>query len=676
MIAKVELTKLLSVGGPTHPLQSLSAQVATPEQERDLLSFYEVGIQHFKNRIEYFVLRDPSAKVPQRQANLLTFTTPKTARKKMKMVERERKLVNKCIRRSLAWNARADRANQLCGGQYLELPRAISDPHGKPHTGAKSYALKWLEKRYKDIIITALPCGWIPEVVVLEGMFLIQTSPLNTHQSMKEYSLFLLRRFALPHFVRGSTEVHLVFDNPGRQPKSPKILEQKRRDEMSSLSLSHQHCTFSDEMSPPGSWREQLSCRVCKRNLVLYLGNFFVFNAHTILRGQQSFVIAGCFSGDAEDEACSITSTSKEQIPTLLCDAEEADTRVWLHAMMSGRSRILICSPDTDVFHIGLPFVYSWQAHVIVQLNIYTSMEHRYLYLQKLCTALDADPDLSTVSTAARPQLLQSLFICTGSDFTSFFAGIGKTTFMRIAFQYCNFINADTGVLPGQLGYTLERKEEGFLAFIRLVGTAYFAKHRSCFPFTSPRTYFNSLESDDPKTSHKIWLEGIRKTIWDRVEFEDELPPSFEALWRHWLRSNWVSHYWSQATQNSYTILDITAFGWKLSDGRIEMDWDDECNTSRVSDHVQLLLRGCGCKKGCNTRRCSCLKSGKHCGPGCTCRNCQNVASTAGTEVANIEEDERENDEAIRQQYFEEMVDGDDDDEELEQDSETHLQRT
>ena len=58
--------------------------------------------------MKYFVLRDPSAKVPQRQVKLLTYTTSKPAKKKIKMTEREKKIVNKCVRRSLAWNAKVD----------------------------------------------------------------------------------------------------------------------------------------------------------------------------------------------------------------------------------------------------------------------------------------------------------------------------------------------------------------------------------------------------------------------------------------------------------------------------------------------------------------------------------------------------------------------------------------
>ena len=39
----------------------------------------------------------------------------------------------------------------------------------------------------------------------------------------------------------------------------------------------------------------------------------------------------------------------------------------------------------------------------------------------------------------------------------------------------------------------------------------------------------------------------------------------------------------------------------------------------QIRERVNLLLHGCSCKKGWDTRRCSCLKTGKICGPGCRC---------------------------------------------------------
>lgn len=642
MMIKLKSANLLNAGS-TSPLQSLSGQVAKPEQEKDLLSFWDVGQKQFENRIKYFQLKDPSAKVPQRKVKLLTYTTSKPTKKKIKIIEREKKLVNKCIRLSLASNSKVDSDHQQQGGQYLELPRAISDPHGKPQKGKKSYATKWLEKRYKHVVTSQLPSGWIPEVVVLEGMFLINTSPLSTHPSMMEYSFFLFRRFVRPHFLAGSAEVHPVFDTPGKKQHPPR----PRRDDVCSLSPDHQHTTFTDACTPPSNWREILSCRECKRKLVLFLGNFFKRATGSML--SLSWLAA---SREKQNEAWAVTTTGKESILTLKSDAEEADTRVWLHALRSGGTRKLICSPDTDVFHIGLPLIDS-TVHVIVQLHAYTSLEYRYLHMDQLSAALTGDPDLSTTPPEARPKFVQSLFVCTGSDFTSFFSGLDKATYMRLAYQHNAFINADSGQFPGSLVHTTaETKEKGFLAFLWLVGTAYYSKHRSYFPFESPRAFLNSFGScSDSRTQHKEWLESICSTIWDRTEFEDELPPSVEALWRHWLQSCWVSHYWGEAMKNCCSLWDVTCFGWKVSDGSLEIDWDDPSNIAKVRDRVKLLLRGCSCKKGCDTRRYSCLKAGKKCGPGCRCCNCKNSPAVHEIEVETdeIEDEEDEEYEALRQ---------------------------
>ncbi len=649
MMTKLKAVYLLTAG-TTNPLQSLSGQVAKSEEEKDLLFFWGIGQKQFESRIKYFQLREPSAQVPQRKVKLLTYLASKPTKKKIKMIEREKKLVNKCVRLSLAWNSKVDRDHQQKGGQYLELPRAISDPHGRPNKGAKSYAAKWLEKRYKNVITSHLPSGWIPEVVVLEGMFLINTSPLSTHSSMMEYSVFLFRRFVCPHFIVGSSEVHLVFDNPGKQLNFPKLLERQRRDTVCSLSPDHQHIFFTDSCTPPSNWREVLSCRECKRNLVLFLGNFFKHATGGMLRGQQKVVLAGCFHGDAENEAWAVTTTSKESIINLKSDAEEADTRVWLHALRSRGTRKLVCSPDTDVFHIGLPLIDS-SVHVIVQLNTYTSLEYKYLDMDQLSAALTGDPDLAAIPAEARPKFMQSLFVCTGSDFTSFFSGLGKATFMCFAYQHNTFINANSEQFPGSLVHTTaDTKEKGFLAFIRLVGTAYYSKHRTCFPFESPRAFLNSFGSGiDSRMQHKAWLECICNAIWERTEFEDELPPSVEALWRHWLRTCWVSDYWSKAIENCCNVLDVTCFGWKVNDGSLEIDWEDQSNIAKVRDRVKLLLRGCSCKKGCDTRRCSCLKDGKKCGPGCRCCNCQNSPAVHDAETHDIEEEEEEDNEASRQ---------------------------
>ena len=109
--------------------------------------------------------------------------------------------------------------------------------------------------------------------------------------------------------------------------------------------------------------------------------------------------------------------------------------------------------------------------------------------------------------------------------------------------------------------------------------------------------------------------------------------------------------------------------GWKVVEGGLVVEWDDPENCEQVKESVRLLLRGCGCKRGCNTKRCSCCKAERRCGPGCRCSNCQNVPSSpqvsgAGTSVMetsdDIEQEELVDDNNVRQSYHTELVDDND----------------
>ena len=51
------------------------------------------------------------------------------------------------------------------------------------------------------------PAQWVPDAVILEGMSIINTSPLVTHSSMKNYARFLIKRFAVPCFINGVSQV-------------------------------------------------------------------------------------------------------------------------------------------------------------------------------------------------------------------------------------------------------------------------------------------------------------------------------------------------------------------------------------------------------------------------------------------------------------------------------------
>ena len=125
MMTKVQSSNTLNLIDEVRPLTSMSGQVATPKQQIDLLGFWDMGHKRFENHIKFYVLKDPSAVVPRRKVKILTFASSKKLKRKVKQLDREKKIVGKCLRRAFAWNAkfRSSSHNVQCvGQQYIELP--------------------------------------------------------------------------------------------------------------------------------------------------------------------------------------------------------------------------------------------------------------------------------------------------------------------------------------------------------------------------------------------------------------------------------------------------------------------------------------------------------------------------------------------------------------------------
>ena len=79
-------------------------------------------------------------------------------------------------------------------------------------------------------------------------------------------------------------------------------------------------------------------------------------------------------------------------------------------------------------------------------------------------------------------------------------------------YQYAEFIVCLDKTLP-------QNKDEGFSAFVRLIGTCYFKKHLSSFvslyEHHTPKHLYNSLDDsiDDPKCRHEKWLQVIQTVV-------------------------------------------------------------------------------------------------------------------------------------------------------------------
>ena len=90
---------------------------------------------------------------------------------------------------------------------------------------------------------------------------------------------------------------------------------------------------------------------------------------------------------------------------------------------------------------------------------------------------------------------------------------------------------------------------------------------------------------------------------------------------------------------NTMTLKPLTEYGWNIAEGVLSFEWDSDKNIQLVKEHVDNLLKGCGCKMGCQTRPCQRKKIGKACTEGCTCTNTVLTSrSDSDMEVASIEE--------------------------------------
>lgn len=253
----------------------LDNKQASSKQTNDLLKHRDIGQSSFEYYVTTKLLKKPSTNPPSRRKRLCTFSVTKTEKKRIKQIEKERKISQRFLKRQLSWLAQhgGDQANpDMIFGPVSVLPKALVDANGLPYKSSKSNTTAFLQNRYKEvpIIVEALPPTWTPHSAILEGMFMIQTPPLPTMSLMKDYVKLLLAKHINPHLRAGATEVHVVFDNPGSLTETPKEIEHRRRDKNDN---DHKCTSFESNQPTPRNWRSILGCRDCKKKLTAYLGS-------------------------------------------------------------------------------------------------------------------------------------------------------------------------------------------------------------------------------------------------------------------------------------------------------------------------------------------------------------------------------------------------------------------
>ena len=182
----------------------VSGEASDSRLREDMLSFRQIGLTSYKNYVDYQFLSTPSTSVVRRQKKKLKTFGETTAKKKQKinLAEKQRKLVHTCIKKALAYSLVQGLQLQAGTCQFLDLPKALADAGGISCKGVKTDTTAVIARRYPGVIETLINSMTPPDVVVLDGMFYVQPSPLKLPfmKTFQEYSRVLFCTWIVAYF--------------------------------------------------------------------------------------------------------------------------------------------------------------------------------------------------------------------------------------------------------------------------------------------------------------------------------------------------------------------------------------------------------------------------------------------------------------------------------------------
>ena len=118
------------------------------------------------------------------------------------------------------------------------------------------------------------------------------------------------------------------------------------------------------------------------------------------------------------------------------------------------------------------------------------------------------------------------------------------------------------------------------------------------------------------------------------------MPCTKDVLLLHTSRSSYQVYIWKCALQAIISPQPTSEFGWEIKDGQVLVKW----MTMPVAPDGILENVNCGCKSGCLTRRCACVKAELRCTDLCGCSGCVNVDGEDNSMTDDDENDDFDDD--------------------------------
>ena len=305
------------------------------------------------------------------------------------------------------------------------FPRALADENGIPHRSLNIHWTNKLKARYEAAAppIFSNQLRMVPDVVIIYGTFLVtNTKPLRNTNTISEYAKLIFNCFIKEHYNSGVLEVHLIFDMPYLNNFNPKQFKQ-----LKNMNQKHKHVSFEPASTIKLSWQDIMKCDTCKQSLVEAIGLSFFQLGRFLVCNNQKLIVAGCYNDYIAWVIQNGETTVPQPEPRYKSSAEEASMRIWRDAFMCQARNILIYSPDieADICNVGLAVSTTTSRptmkQFVIQFNIPSSQEKKYINLNYFITALKNDAHLACLPQESLARIMVSLHVSTGTDFTSYF---------------------------------------------------------------------------------------------------------------------------------------------------------------------------------------------------------------------------------------------------------------
>ena len=125
--------------------------------------------------------------------------------------------------------------------------------------------------------------------------------------------------------------------------------------------------------------------------------------------------------------------------------------------------------------------------------------------------------------------------------------------------------------------------------------------------------------------------------MWDRTQFEGEMMPSTDSLYRHWKCVCWVIDMWRQANRPTLELRPLTEFGWKINaQDLLTFDWDSQWNIDSCQETCHSIAEGLQMQNRVWLSHLWLQEGGAKCSEGCDYTGCTNIASSQPTATPEL----------------------------------------